>query len=311
MSAEFTAGWLSLNSVATKHVKLSQIDFPTNSEVTDDGSGTIYAEQLALTGWAPVANGTTGAIATMLAQFGIGGACIGSAFTITSADVIYRKVGTCDAPLSGTPHFRHRMSKGLGILNALSASRNQDASITWSIHALSDSGGAPVSPTDGVAAVVPENERYRLAISKIAGVQFPEIDSINIGFNVELTPKDPSLTGVIYPEDVGVISVRPVVDIQGQDLSRVKATLIELAANAATHTNTTLQLAALEDSASFYGFGTSNHTELTVAGLAVPTNLGSASARSRANNSIQLTSAYDGTNAPIVATLGTSISASP
>lgn len=312
MPAEFTVGWLSLISAATKHIKLSQIDFPTGAEVTDDGSGTIYSESLSLTGWAPVANGTTGAIGTMLTQFGINGVCIGSTQTITGADILYRKLGTCDFPLGATPHFRERMTKGYGVLNALSASRNQDANISWSVHSLSDAGGAPVSPTDGVAAVTPlVDERYRLAICEIAGIQFPEIDSINIGFNVELSPKDPSLTGQISPEDVGVLSVRPVVDIQGKDLTRVKATLIELAANACTHANTTLQLVRLQNSASYYPFASAQHIKFTVAGLAVPTNLGSASARSRALNSIQLTTMHDGTNSPIIATVGTAISATP
>lgn len=312
MSAEFTVGWLSLNSGATKHVKLSQIDEPTNAEVTDDGSGTIYAESLALTGWAPVLNYTTGAIGTMLSQFGLNGQCIGSDKTITSADGIFRKLGTCDVPLGGSPHLRHRIVKGLGILNALSASRNQDANITGSIHSLSDGGGAPVAVTDGVAQVTPVvDERYRLAISKIAAVQFPEIDNINIGFNIELSPKDPAMTGVISPSDVGVISIRPVVELQGKDLTRVKSSLIELRANGVTHLNTTFQLARLENSSSYYDFAENEHIEITAAGLAVPTNLGSASARSRANNTIQLTTAFDGSNAPLIITVGTSISATP
>lgn len=308
----FTVGWLGLISASSKYLKLSQVDLSTNAEVTDDGSGTIYAESLSLTGWAPVANGTSGAIGTLLSQIGIGGTCIGSGHTITSVQLTHRKVGTCDAPLGGTPHFRHTLAKALAVLNEISASRNQDASITWSLHALSASGNNPVAVTDGVAApTVNVDERYRLAISKIAGVQFPEIDNVRIGFNVELTPKDPALTGQIYPEDVGVIAIRPVIDLEGQDLTRVKTGLIELAANGATHLNTTIQLARLEDSASYYDFAENQHIELTVAGLAVPDSLVSASTRGRATNRIRLTAAFDGVNSPVVPTVGTSISSSP
>lgn len=312
MSAEFTVGWLSLNSASTKHLKLSQVDEPTNSEVTDDGSGTIYAEHLSLTGQKPEANGTTGAIGTLLSQIGLNGQCIGSGKTITSADIIYRKVGTCDVPLGGTPHMRHRYSKGLITLQTLSASRNQDASLAFKLKGLSDAGGAPVAITDGVAQPgTPVEERYRLAICKFADVQFPEIESVSVAYNIELTPDDPALTGVIWPSDVGVIAVRPVFTIQGRDLSQVKATLIELTGNGATHLNTTFQLARLEDSASYYDFADNQHIEMTLAGLIVPDNLGSASARSRASNTLTLTTAFDGTNAPIVATIGTSISATP
>ena len=309
MSQEFTVGWLSLDST---HMNLSQSDFPTNAEVTDDDSGSLYAEAQALTGFAPVGSGTTSAIKSLLSNIGVSGQCVQSGASIEVADIIQRALGNCDNPLSGTPHFRHRVTRGLILPDTLTMSRNQDAKLSFSLHTFTDnSGNAPVAETDGVAAVTPiVSERYRLAVSKIAGVQFPEIEEVNLTFNIEITPKEPKLA-TISPLTAGVLTVRPVYLLRGRDLTRVKAGLIELGANGATHANTIFQLARIESAASFYAPGTSNHITATSYGVAVPANLASGSARSRSTNEIRLEAGFDGTNAPIVFTYDTTYNTNP
>lgn len=310
--SQYSVGWLSLISGSSKHFKLAQANLVSNLEVTNDGSGTIFPEQLAVTRWEPVLTGQVGAIATMLGQVGLSGACIGSGKTITSANLISRKLGTCDDPLSGTPNFQHSFAKALIHLTELSAARNQDATLGFQLHALSASGNAPVAVTDGVAAPTPlVNERFRLAISKIAGVQFPEIQEIRIGFGISLTPKEPGLAGQIAPEDVGVLTIAPVLDLTGIDLTRVKATLMELSGNGATHVNTTIQLAKLTENGDFDDFANSSHITATMYGMAIPDEYMSGSAGQRATNRIQLVGSYDGTNAPIVFATGDTLSATP
>lgn len=297
MSSEYIVGWLSFDST---HMNLTNLDFPTNAEITDDESGSVYAEALALTGFAPVANVTTKAIKSMLDSAGLSGQCIKSGGTITQCDVIERRIGNCDSPLTATPHYRKRMNKALLRLGTLSASRTADATITAIVDAFSDGGGSPVAITDGVAQPTPiVSERYRLAVSKIAGVQFPQIENISLAFNVTALPKEPQLASV-YPETGGVATILPELTLTGKDLSRVQAGLMELAANGATHANTVLQLKRIESGASFYGSGENQHISITLAGLAVPQNLASGSGRSRATNSIVLRADYDGVNAPAV-----------
>jgi len=83
MSDQYTVGWLGLDSL---FMKLTQTDFPTNEEITDDDSGGLYAEAMALTGLAPVNTGTTTAIKSLLSTIGITGQCVQSGATVQLAD---------------------------------------------------------------------------------------------------------------------------------------------------------------------------------------------------------------------------------
>ena len=289
---------------AATSFKVTTGELPTGAEVTGDDAGALYETSLSLTGFAPVCSFTTKAINSLLGFCGIGGQCVGSGFPVTQFDAFNRKLDDCDAPLSGTPHMRHRVVKGLLRLGTLTADRNVDATLSATLDAFSDGTNAPVAETDGVALPTTfASERYRLGICKIANVQFPEVEGVAIAYNAEIDTKEPAL-GSIWPESAGVITVRPAITFRGRDLSRVKATLIELGANGATHANTVVQLARLESGASYYDFASSNHLSITAAGLAVPTSLFSGSAGSRSTNEITLTGHHDGTNVPILHTVG-------
>jgi len=265
-----------------------------------------------VTGLAPVASGTTSSLKTLLSALGLTGQCVQSGATVEVADVIERALGDCDNPLGGTPHYRKRVTRGLIIPDTLTMPRNTDASATFQLHTFTDSSGnSPVAITDGVAApagVV--SERYRLAISKIGNVQYPEIENILLTHNVELTPKEPKLA-TTTPETAGVLTVRPQFVLHGRDLTRVKTGLQELAGNGATHANTLIQLARIESGASFFAPGTSNHITMSAFGVSIPTNLGTGSGRGRVTNEIRLNCGFDGTNAPIVFTFDTTYNTNP
>ena len=287
-------------------------DFPTNPEVSDDGSGGLYATGLALTGFAPVATFTTKNIAALLGFVGINGQCVGAGKAVTQMDVYQRKIETCKSSLSGTPHLRHRVTTGLLRLGSLSLARGADATLSATLDAFTDGTNAPVGVTDDVA--LPSTviaTRFRLGLPKIANVLFPEIDNIDVAFNVETSDKSMEL-GSIYPDQAGVLTVRPVLTLRGRDLSRVKATLIELGANGATHLNTVVQLIKMANAASYESFASTVHIAATFAGLAVPTNLASASAGGRSTNEIVLTTAQDaGGNAPVLFDLAAAYDTTP
>lgn len=312
---EYTTGWLELNDGVNDHaMNLSQLDYNTNQEITDDGSGTLYAETLSMTGFAPEASGTTAAIKQLLSNIGIGGTCILTGGSLEIADVISRRLDDCDTVLGATPHFQHRCTKGLILPVTLSADRNSDATLSFVLHTFTDSAGnAPVAETDGVAApVAPDlvNERYRLGVCEIGGVTFDEIENVTINFNVTITPKEPGLAQVT-PETAGVITIRPDILLRGRDLSKVKAGLIELGANTAIHTDTVFQLVQLKDASTFYLPAELKHIAITSYGVAVPSNLSTGSAGARATNEIRLAAGFDGTNAPLVPTYDVAYTPTP
>jgi len=293
------------------HVKMTTIDLAANAEVTGDDSGGLYEEAHSLTGFGPTATLTSKALSTILGLIAIDGECIGATKDITQFDVISRKLETCEAALGGTPHMRHRVDTGILRLGTLTADRNTDATISVLMDAFTDGTNAPMAEADGVAMVTPlVDERYRLGLCKIAGVQFPDIEGISIEYNVSLTDKGPSL-GSIWPDSAGVLTVRPVLVVRGRDLSKVQSGFIELGATAATHANTTLQFIKLENSGSYETFGDSVHISLTVAGMVVPEMVVSASAGGAATDELRVPLIHDGTFNPIVQTLGTTYNINP
>lgn len=310
--SEYTIGAVELfDSVPTgTAINVTDGDFPTEAEVSDDGAGELYATGLSLTNFSPVASWTTKNIAALLGFVGLNGQCVGSSQDVTQVDVFSRKLETCKNPLDATPHLRHRVTTGLLRLGSLSMPRGGDATISAMLDTFTDGTNAPVAETDGVAlptSIV--STRFTLGRSKIAGVVFTEIDSIDLSFNVGISDKSPGL-GAIWADSAGVLTVRPVLTLRGRDLSRVKDTLIKLGANAASHANTTIQLIKRSTATSFVSFAASEHIAITLAGLAVPANLANSSTGNRSTNEIRLPAAFDGTNAPVLINAATTYNAS-
>lgn len=308
---EHTIGSLSLTSGSTTHIGLTNLDFPTNAEVTEDDSGGLYAEAFSLTQFAPVANVTTKALADLFGFTGIVGECIGAGLNITQADIISRAIETCKDPLGNDPHLRDRVTTGLLLPGTLTADRNQDATLSAMIHTFTDGTNAPVARTDGVALPTPiARARYRLGKCKFGNVVFDNMDGVSLDFNIGTTDKTP-VHGSIWPDSMGVLTVRPALTIRNRNILKVLTGAIELGATAAAHANTVLQLIQLESSGSFKSFVGNNHITITIAGLLTPESLVAAAANQRATNSITLRAAYDGTNAPVVLNLATTYDDTP
>lgn len=310
---EYTIGAIEIfNSVPTGTAfNLTSLDFPTGAEVSGDGAGELYSRQQSLTGFAPVATFSTKNIDRLLGFVGLNGQCVGAGKAVTQVDLYERKLETCKDPLTATPHMRYRTTTGLLRLGSLSASRGEDATISAVLDTFTDGSNAPVAVADGVA--LPGtifSSRYTLGVCKIAGVQFTEIDSVELAFNVSITDKTPAL-GAVWPDSAGVLTVRPVLTLRGRNLAKVKTGVIE-AVNSATHANTVVQLIQRQNAAAFYDFASSSHITFTLDGLVVPTQFTSSSAGGRSTNEIVLAAKEDSSsNAPVIITTGTTYATSP
>lgn len=300
-----TVGCLTLydvSSVAT-HIGCTNIDHPTNVEVSGNDSGSLYEEFQSIVRFDPVLTATTKAIGTILANIGLNGQCVGTGKDVSKVDCIYRALETCQTALSATPHLRDRMSVGLLRLGTLSADRGQDATITAILDSLTDGTNGPVARTDGVAMPDEEDiviERYTLGLPAIAGTTHPEVEGVSLEFGVSITEKMPSL-GSIWSDSVGVLTVRPVLTLRGRDLRKVSAALVSAGSAECAHADTVIQLIARERSARFKDFGDSEHITITLAGLVVPENLGSAAAGQKAITTLRLPAALDSSgNAPVL-----------
>lgn len=311
---EYTVGCLSVveTGPVTTHLGLTNISFPTNAEVSGNDSGSLYEEFQAVTGFAPVANGTTKCISELLGMIGLNGTCVGAIHPVTQVDVISRKLETCQAALGATPHMRDRVTAGLLRLGTLNADRAQDATLSFTLDCLTPDGtNAPVARTDGVAMPTPiVAERFTLGLCAIGGVTFPDVEGVSIEYNVATSEKLPAL-GAIWPDSIGVLTVRPVIVLRGRNLSKVTAALLAFTATQATHANTTIQLIRRLSAGAFHPFGNAVHIEITAAGLIVPDDLVNASANQKATHTIRIPCHYDGTNAPLLTVLNSTYDTTP
>lgn len=299
---EYTMGCLSLfNAAATAtHIGMTNLDFPTNAEVSDDGSGSLYAEQMCITGFAPVATITTKAIAQLFGFVGINGQCVGTGLDVSKVDLTHRQMENCDTTLSGTPHIRDRVTKGLLRLSSLSVSGREDATISGVLDTLADGVNAPVARTDGVA--LPStiaSERFARGICSFGGTQFPKLEGWDLDFGVQADEKLPG-DASIWPETAAVLTVRPVLTFRSRDLSLITNTLMSAGAAEAAHTDTVLQLVKRRSAGKFEDFADSVHITITLAGLILPDNLASVSAQAKATGALRLPCSFDGTNAPVI-----------
>jgi hypothetical protein len=311
---EFTVGCLTVveTGPTTTHLGLNQVDLSAGVDVSGNDSGTFYEEFQSIMSVSPVATGTTKAITELGSMAGLNGQCVGSGKAITQVDVISRKLETCQTALGGTPHTRDRVTTGFLRLNTLSAPRGQDATMSFTLDALTDGTNAPLARTHGVALPSPiTTERLTLGQCLIAGVVWPEIESVSIDFNVNTSEKMPAL-GAIWPESIGVLTVRPVITVTGRDLSKLTQALLDFSSgSSATHANTIIQLIRRASGAAYAAFAGSVHTSITAAGIIIPENLVSASANQKATNSIRIPCHYDGTNAPILFNFATAYDTTP
>lgn len=306
MGKQYTVGAMSIttSAPATTSIELTQVGISANANVIGNESGSLYEQSLSLTGFAPVATATSKAIASVLGLIGLNGQCVGSAQSVTTVDVFSRRLTDCQTTLGGTPHIRDRVTTGLLRLNSISASRGQDATISVILDALTDGTNAPLARTDGVA--LPSTvtaAQWTLGICNINGVRYQEINDVNLSLNVSITDKSPAL-GQIWPEAVGVLTVKPVLTLTGRDLSKITNAIIAAGVNAAAHASTKIQLVKRANAGSFVASATTEHINITMAGLIVQEEIVSASANGQATHSLRIVGSYDGTNAPCIFNVG-------
>lgn len=301
MGKDFTMGPLSVtvSGPTTSSLALESCNWSGGIEVTDNRSGSAYAEGLSVTGYEPTGDVTTAALGAMLDLVGLSGACIHETNgPILAVRQYWRNLANC---LSGSlSHERKNVTRGLARLISLSAQRGQDATLNVRFDAATDeSGNAPISKETSVA--LPTTiiaTRYELAGVIVGGVTFDEVSNLDIQFGVGITDKLPTF-GQVAPQAFGVNEIKPRATLTGRDVSKISAALLAAAAAGATHANTSFIFKKRGvNGASWVSEATAEHILMTMAGVYVPENLGSGSGTGSASSSVVLYSHYDGTNAP-------------
>lgn len=301
MGKEYTVGPVSLTTSGPTETAyaVDSASWTSNAEYSDNNSGSIYAEGQAITRVSPVGNLSTRALASWFDAVGLNGQCIGSGQTVTQLNQYWRNMLNCQS--GAAVHLTDYVTAGLIRLGTLSASRGEDATLSLIVDALTDGTNAPVR-RDNSSVTLPTtivSQRFTLGLVTIAGTDYDEIDSVSLDFGVQTTPKLPK-AGQIWPQSLGVSVVRPVLTITGRDANAITTALMQAGAEAATHANSVVRLKKRSSPGAFVADGTSEHIEITLAGLHIPTEYLNAAANSLGTETAILAASYDGTNAPAV-----------
>ena len=278
---------------------ITQTDDDTQTEVANDAlSGEVYNRWTAITAQNPVSRWTTKHVAAWLAGIGLGGSNIGG---LTGGLTYYlQKRAAGGGRASGSVHRSLKVNDGLIIPRRLTVTHGQDAELSYEAITIYDGANDPVVIADTVSLPtgLTDAERFTLGPVSVGGVTIDHIRSLEIDFGITATPA--SSDGDIWPTHISIDSIAPMITFRGVDPKWFSSSKVPLSGKAATHANTEIYLRKRAAGGTFVADATAEHILLTAAGLARVTNPQSTQGNQPAETGIQITTSYDGSNAPIV-----------
>lgn len=305
MGNEYTNAPIELTGGSPSTILIDSLDLPFGADASDNGSGSQYAQSIAVTSVLPTASFSTRDLEAVFDNIGLTGQCVGSGKAITAFGYYLRNLENCNS--GSLSHLKYTSGKGLLRLGALSASRGEDATISVAYDALSDGSNAPVQLATGATLPTsPSGRRYTLGSVTIDGTSFVEVDSISLDFGVSTTTKRPALASM-WAESIGVSTIRPVLTLSGRELEKVTNTVLTNGGIEAQHIDTTIELVERDTPAGYYADAATTHISLTLYGVWVPDTVVSASGGGEATHTARLIAGDDGSSAPVVITTGTAI----
>ena len=270
-------------------------------------SGEIYPRFQSIVSQEPSAHFRTAQIATAMGAVGFLGANIGS---LAGKLVLYAQAHAAGSTrASGASHRKYTINAGLLYPQGISITDSAGhAALTYIAAATYDGANEPVIPTDSVSlpAGLTDAERFAIGPVTIGGVTISHIRSLEIDFG--LTVEVQRADSDIWPTFVSIVRVAPMIRLTGIDVELFKSTNIPLTGKAATHANTAIYLRKRAAGSTYVANGTAQHLKFTAAGLAYVTDLIDATDESPAMCNLEMPLVYDGSNYPILVTIGSAIS---
>lgn len=281
-------------------IHVDSMSIPGNVSLTEDQSGAIFDSLIGLQSIQPVMQVTTRSIAVVLEKLGMIGGCLGALpLTVKTFEQFYEPKTSCGGT-AGT-NLSFTAASGLYYLGSLTASKGQEATLSFTCDLLSSDGSvAPVVMGAGVTLPTTINtDSFALGEPTIADLAFPESTQLTVNFNSSTTQKTPGW-GSIFPVEVGMEKVRPEIRIENADLDLLKAAGVPLTAREALHAETTLPFRKKLNRGTFVADATQEHFSATASGLLYFDTIANASGNSEGSNTLVLKTAKEGSTAPVV-----------
>lgn len=209
---------------------------------------------------------------------------------------------------SGSAHRKYNITEGLCYPVRLTCEHRGDAEIEYAILPTYDGSNDPIVETDTSAlpTAPTDNERFTLGQVTIGAIAIAQITRLEVDFGVVAQAQ--STDSDIYDTHCMIRAIEPKIRLVGSNIEWLKSTAVPRTGLVFTHANTKLYLRKRSTGATaFVANNTAEHISLAAAGLAVITNPFDDQGDDPAQVNLDLTVAYDGTNAPIVISTATAI----
>ncbi len=287
----------------------------TNTQTITDDSGDIYDDVISIASQIIDAEVEFKCIDTILTYIGLAGYCISSDGSHPGLDLFGRILGDCKSPPASTDNVRYRFPLGLMCIGRISARRGADVSITVMVKPLTDGTNAPMSGTNSSVTLPTRSglarNLFTLGACKVGAIVLNDFDSLTIDYGIALSAMTPQ-QGSVWPDSVGVRKIQPVATFTGFD-PRVldDSTGIPLLGKQAAHANTLIQFKKRLGYSSFVPDVTTAHITGTMNGMAYVTDVFSGSGNGEATQAIVVKGIHDGTNVPLLWTIGAAYDSTP
>jgi hypothetical protein len=286
---------------------ITQQNIVTGSQARGEGtSAEVYARIASLIEQKIAPGFTTQAIAAALAACGIAGCSI----PLLSGGLALYAQNRADGGIysAGATHRKFAFATGVLAPAQLNCAHRGDATLSYQALISSPAGADPLIFTDSTAVPAfgtDQDERFTLGPVTIGGVTLTGIRSVGINFGIVLASEGSD--SAVWDSVAFIREIRPIITLSGIDPTWLAAAKVPLAGLAATHANTTIYLRKRAAGGTFVDDETEEHVSIAAAGYAhVDTAFDSSGAES-GTVSLQLTTYYDGTNAPLVIDTATAL----
>jgi hypothetical protein len=266
--------------------------------------GDVYPRHIAAYSHTPRPTFRTVCLQDALDQIGL----TGLALTYGGINLYAQKFAEGAMAASGSVHRKYNITEGLAYPVRLTCDHRQDAEIEYGIIPTYDGSNDPIVETDSSAlpTAPTDNERFTLGSVTIESIAVAQLTRLEVDFGA--MAQGQSTDSDIYETHCMIREIRPTIRLTGTNIEWLKATAIPRTGLVFTHANTKLYLRKRGTGASaFVANGTAEHIKITAAGLAVITNPFDDQGDDPAQVQMELTVAYDGTNAPLVITTASAI----
>jgi len=274
---------------------------------SDPTAGSAYPQFVSINSIKSMFTFRTFNVAAALGQIGSLGLSLGSGVTCELWEILMDAAGQV---ASGSVHRRLSFANGRIVPRRLTARAQEDAELEFQAMGLSANGtDSPLIITETQALPAPlDLARHTLADATIATIAAGCITELDIDFGINIESR--ACTGQIFDTRLHQPAIVPTITVTVLNAALVGAGASQIpdTGRACLHANTRFRFRRrVNKVAAFVADATAEHMVLTTDGTAIPTSTFSGDGNEEATTPLQITSMFDGTNAPIVVNTASAI----